>query len=391
MLKMNIRRQLDRPIAFFLGCLCWWAAGNANAQFTGGTRGGAGGASRGGSGSTGGTTRDYPNNTTVGDAMVSVDTDGKRIIVVADEDTQLQVGQVIANLDRAKPQVLIKVVFVEVTHSDNLDFGVEGGFSKGIGQDTTASAVNSFGLSGLNAAQSNLTVNQFGLNTGNLQSPGAGLYQILGKDYQVTLRAIQSAGKAEVLSRPSILARSGQPATISVGQQVPLITGTRFDTLGNQINTVTYTSIGIILKVTPFISTNGFVEMIVSPEASELADRSQWIPISSGAGGTITSPVINSRSADTVAVVPDGQTVIIGSIPLLGNLFKHRVKSDNKTELIIFLTPQIIPAPADLAALTASEQARAKGMINGEAEKEMNRLLDTLPVKAPEKDKGTGK
>jgi len=51
--------------------------------------------------------------------------------------------------------------------------------------------------------------------------------------------------------------------------------------------------------------------MIVSPQTSELADRSQWVPISSGTGGTISAPVINSRSADTVVVVPDAQTVIM--------------------------------------------------------------------------------
>ena len=65
-----------------------------------------------------------------------------------------------------------------------------------------------------------------------------GLYQILGQDYQVTLHAIAQAGKAKVLSRPSILARNNQPATIQVGQQVPLITGITYDSLGNQHNAI---------------------------------------------------------------------------------------------------------------------------------------------------------
>src|SRR4030095_7980895 len=98
--------------------------------------------------------------------------------------------------------------------------------------------------------------------------------------FQATLRAIAQAGKTEILSRPSILTRNSQQAVISLGQEVPLVTNTRFDTFGNQINTVSYQNVGIILRVTPFITDNEMVEMIVSPETSSLADRSQWVPIS---------------------------------------------------------------------------------------------------------------
>src|SRR5438477_12210557 len=165
---------------------------------------------------------------------------------------------------------------------------------------------------------------------------------------------MSQAGNAKVLTLPSILARNNQPATITVGQSVPLITAVRYDTLGNAINSISYQSVGIILRVTPFITSEGLVEMILSPETSELvADRSQWVPISSGPGGTVSAPLINTRSADTVVVTPNGQTVIIGGlmedskadtesripllgdIPILGNLFKHKIKSTAKTELLI--------------------------------------------------------
>ena len=111
----------------------------------------------------------------------------------------------------------------------------------------------------------------------------------------MTLHAIATAGKTKVLSRPSVIARNNQPATITVGQSVPLITNVRFDNFGNAINSVNYQSVGIILRVTPFITTEGLVEMILSPETSELVqDRSQWVPISSGPGGTVSAPLINS-------------------------------------------------------------------------------------------------
>src|SRR5204862_6078102 len=83
--------------------------------------------------------------------------------------------------------------------------------------------------------------NNFGLSSAG--SP-AGLYQIMGEDYTVTIRALATAGNARVLSRPSVVARNNQPATINVGQLVPLITAVRFDNFGNQINSVSYQSVG---------------------------------------------------------------------------------------------------------------------------------------------------
>ncbi len=345
--------------------------------------------------------RQYPNNASVGDATISVDSETRNIIVISDDDTATEIAKVISNLDKPKPQVLIKVVFLEVQHNNSSDIGLEGGWAKSLGNSTTGAVANAFGMSSIaSTVSSNAPLNNvFGQPTaafGNVP-PGAGLYQIFAQDYQVTLRAIAQAGKARVLSRPSIVARNNQPATITVGQSVPLITNVRFDNFGNAINSVSYTDVGIILRVTPFITDEGMVEMIVSPETSELvADRTQWVPISTGAGAA-SAPLINSRSADTVVVTPDGQTVIIGGlmqnskaessskipllgdIPLLGNLFKRQAKNDSSTELLIFLTPHIIQAPHEMAALSDHEKTNAEVQKNF-TEKELNKFLDKYPA-----------
>jgi general secretion pathway protein D len=380
-------------------------------QFAPGGFGGFGGGGFGGANANRRTTtRVYPSPGDVGDAVISIDPETRSLIVIADEKTRAAISQVVSNLDRPKPQVLIKVVFLEVTRNDSLDLGVEGSYNKNIGNPLTTGFVTNFQV--LNAGTTNAGIfpssitpltssftssNMFGLAGG---SP-AGLYQIFSQDYQVTLRAIATQGKAKVLSRPSVVARNNQPATITVGQSVPLVSATRFDNFGNQINTLDYQSVGIILRVTPFITSEGLVEMILSPETSELvADRSQWVPISSGPNGTVSAPLINQRSADTVVVTPDGQTVIIGGliadskgegeskipflgdIPLLGNLFKRKTKSDAKTELIIFLTPHIIRAPTEMAGLSAVEQAKSNAA-KGLTEQELNTFLDKIPSKQP--------
>ncbi|HWQ92829.1 MAG TPA: hypothetical protein VN673_14225 [Clostridia bacterium] len=390
--------------------LCLAAALPAHAQFFPGQFGGGGGNRQRSAGSS---ARQYPANGTVGDAVFSIDPETRSLIVIADDETADEIARVVANLDQPKPQVLIKVVFLEVTHNNSSDIGLEGGWAKNIGNSTTGAVANAFGMSGLGSAiSSNNLVNPLGQPVAGFAPipPGAGLYQMFAQDYQVTLRAIAQAGKAKVLSRPSIVARNNQPATITVGQSVPLITNVRFDNFGNAINSVTYEDVGIILRVTPFITGSNLVEMVVSPETSDLvADRSQWVPLSSGTAGAVSAPLINSRSADTVVVTPDGQTVIIGGlmqntkaeaeskipllgdIPLLGNLFKRKAKRDTKTELLIFLTPHIIQAPSDMAALSTREQGKSS-INNAFTEKELDTFLDRLPAKeigAPEDKNGS--
>ncbi|MGC3961426.1 MAG: hypothetical protein QM813_26920 [Verrucomicrobiota bacterium] len=379
---------------------------SAHAQFPGGFGGfgGFGGQNRqNNSGSSG--TRQYNNSTQVGSATISSDPETGRIIVITDEETSEHISQVISNLDIPKPQVLIKVVFLEVTHNNALDIGIEGGFKdQSVGGGSSAglaSGANMFGMSGLSSVATNLQYNSMGLPVSAIGTtpPGSGLYQILGSDYQATLRAIASAGKTEVLSRPSILARNNQPATITVGQSVPLITNVRYDTFGNAINSVTYEDVGIILRVTPFISNDGLVEMIVAPEISSLTD--QTVAISAG----VSVPVIAKRSADTVVVTPDGQPVIIGGlmqnnktgaeykvpllgdIPVLGYLFKRTVKSNTKTELLIFMTPHIVQTPGQLLALSEKERSKAVMPKKAFSEEEMNQFIDELPKTDAKKGK----
>ncbi len=329
----------------------------------------------------------YPASTSAGQAMFSYDPETRKVIAVTDADTAKNISMVVSNLDRPAPQVLIKVVFLEATYTKSLDIGIEGSFTKNMGNSMTG------------------VVNQTFTTAANYPTPpGQGIYQILGSDFQATLHAIAQAGKTEILSRPSILARNNQQAYISLGQLVTLVTGTVLSGVANTpVSTITYQSVGIILQVTPFITTDGMVEMIVSPQISELADKSQWVPTASG-NGTTLSPVINQRQADTVVVVPDSQTAIIGGlmeknnqlsdskipflgdIPLLGSLFKHHVSSNTKTELLIFLTPHIVMNPTMLAGLGSKERSNMQ-LQPSLSEQELDRFLDKVPQKSDTSNK----
>jgi general secretion pathway protein D len=305
----------------------------------------------GGGGSSAGANRQYVNSTMVGDALITSDLETRRLIIVTDDDTNENIRTIIASLDQPKPQVLINVVFVQVTHDNGLDLGTEGTFKL----DTTPS---SSGLTKFGIADAFTDATQYGA-----------FYKVLNQDINVTLRALATVSKTEILSRPSILTRNNQQATIMVGQQVPFITNSRVsEETGATTNTVTYQDIGIILRVTPFITAEGLVEMIVSPEISSLSATT--VPISN----TVNSPVIDKRSADTVVVTPSGSTVVIGGliatqtkdkddkvpilgdIPVIGYAFKRKQKSEVKTELLIFLTPRVVANPTDMANVTKDEK-----------------------------------
>jgi general secretion pathway protein D len=290
--------------------------------------------------------RQYRSSTMLGDALIEIDQETRSLIIITDDATHQEINRVIRDLDRPKPQVLIKVLFLEVTHNNALDFGVEGSYTY------THSGINEGSLS---------------TAWGIAQQFDGGFWRVIADDWQVTLRAIAQQGKLEVLSRPSILARNNQEAVIVVGEEIPFITNSRITDAGQTINTIQYAEIGIILRVTPFITSQDMVEMIVAPEISTLTDRT--IPISE----TVSSPVIAKRSAETVVVTPNGKTVVIGGlmetqktevirkVPILGDIplikmaFRRTIRDEAKKELLIFLTPYIVNDPHDLEALSRRE------------------------------------
>ena len=267
--------------------------------------------------------------------------------------------------------------------------------------------------SGFSPANQSYTLNNnFGLPQSLTGAAGnGGMYQIMGSDFTATLQAIATAGKAQILSRPSILARDGQMAEIVVGQSVYLPSSVSLTTVGGTVATTvptingTYQNVGIQLDVTPFIGANGLVQMILVPQITSIDTSTPGQVIQGGSLTTsaVYAPNLNKRSANTVVVTPDGQPVaigglisndkstseskipLLGDIPLLGNLFKFSNHAQQKNELLIFLTPHIVQMPSQLAAMTVHESAQAPLLTNSIPERELDRFLDRMPVKPAKK------
>jgi general secretion pathway protein D len=393
------------------------------------TRGATTGGTSGTRGSSG--QRQYRSNTELGDAVIQIDPETRSLVIVTDEETHNELAKVIANLDKPKPQVLIKVVFLEIAYNKGLDVGVEGAYTFNLKNPiaaTTGSSVatstttnNNTGTTNTNATGTGTSFTGVNTTTGNtsvtstlttpLGSPAnigetaavQSLYglanlstgnfvRLVSNDWSATLRLLATKGKLEVLSRPSIMARNNQEAVIVVGSEVPFITNSRITDNGDTINTITYDNVGIILRVTPFITTEGTIEMIVAPEISTLTD--QTVPISSN----VSAPVIAKRSAETVVVTPNGQTVVIGGlmetqktesvqkfpilgdIPFIGAAFRRTIKADQKRELLIFLTPMIVNDAAGIARTTTGEIDKAEYLNSGISNNLLMKYLDDLPL-----------
>ncbi len=138
---------------------------------------------------------------------------------------------------------------------------------------------------------------------------------------------------------------------------------------------------------------NKLVQMIIQPQITSIdtSTPGQQIVGSTIFSGAVYAPNINKRSANTVVVTPDGQTVaigglisnqkssnvtkvpLLGDIPLLGQLFRFNSKAEGKTELMIFLTPHIIQAPSLLAAMAANEVDQSQMITNSISEQLLNR------------------
>jgi general secretion pathway protein D len=195
-------------------------------------------------------------------------------------------------------------------------------------------------------------------------------------------------------------------AQIVVGQSIFLPSGVAFSSVGNSGSTIptingSYQNVGIQLNVTPFIGANNMVQMILQPQTTSVDTSTPGQVIAGGSlfSSAVYAPNINTRSANTVVVTPDAQTIVIGGliantkasndskvpllgdIPILGNLFRSSSKSNSKQELLIFLTPHIVQAPGQLAMLSKHEVNQTQLITNSVSEKELDQFLERLPVK----------
>ena len=289
------------------------------------------------------------------DFKISFDKETNSLIVYADPDAYQSILETIKYLDIPRKQVYVKAIIMEVNTNEDFKVGVEWSAFEDFTYDGGERTGGVFGRTG-----SNFITNLSDLPSGALFGVVGDAITINRNGTEITfpnmtsfINAMAQDTKVNILSTPQIITLDNKEAEITVGANVPYVTREDTDTtnIDRTIRTYDYRDVGVMLKFTPQINQQGWVRLELFQENTSLV---------AGQGADEFAPTTLKRSAKTTVTVKDGATMVIGGligdsvtfgenrvpllgrIPLLGYLFKSKTKKYEKTNLYIFLTPQII-------------------------------------------------
>ncbi len=294
--------------------------------------------------------------------QVVADKDNNTLLIVATAAEYSVIEAALRKLDVPQRQVVMEVTIAEVTLTDDIKFGVDwlfkGGAPSGNGSGGNVNnlLVGSQNPSSPPPATQNpaLALAQgFTYIINNANFPGG---------IQAALKLLDSYGNTKVIANPHVAALDNQKATIKVGDRIPIVSNTTVGGTTNAVSTTSqYIDTGVLLQVTPHINAGGLVTLDVQAEVS--------VPGNSGcAPDQGCAPPISTRSVQTLISVPSGRTMVMGGlinetrgntsqglplisrIPILGGLFGAQELKDNRTELVLFITPSVVETEQDLAA-----------------------------------------
>jgi general secretion pathway protein D len=299
---------------------------------------------------------------------ITSDASSNSLLIYASNENYQLILRTLAQLDRPQLQVAIDATVAEVTLNDTLSYGVQFYLQKG-----KVGLINSTGSTPLGGIGASAT----GVASAILGQTLPGFNFLVGSQSQpnVVIDALHAVTDVKVLSNPSLVVTDNQVATLSVGDDVPISTGTAnvLTTSNTVVNTIDYRSTGIILRVVPRVSANGNVRLEIEQEISSVA---------SGAGSTQNlTPTISQRKVKSSISVATGQTVLLAGliqeqkevdhsgIPLIdqfpgfGNIVGNTGHNITRTELIIFIRPQIIRDSVDAGFIAEELRTKLKGSL----------------------------
>jgi type IV pilus assembly protein PilQ len=298
--------------------------------------------------------------------------EGTSHIIVTDTESKVRdITNLIATIDRITPQVLVEVRIYDITSKDNLDLGIDwyagrrtnwnatgypteddiiverGGNETYVGSKTDPSLMAGFSAGTNKTETSTLGYLRFGLLNNHI-------------DVDAMLRAEKENIDAKLLANPRIMVVDNEEATFDIVTEHPYVE--RTITAGSTTETVKFKNVGVKLVVTPHVAGKEMLRLNIAPEFSVLVTRVQV--------ASSNVPVVDTRKVNTIALVRDGQAVVLGGlrkketskqvnkvpllgdIPVLGHLFRFEGEATATTELVVFITPSIITEPV----LTNGEQ-----------------------------------
>jgi general secretion pathway protein D len=289
--------------------------------------------------------------------------DTNALVVTAPPKIMRSLMQVVDRLDIRRAQVMIEAMLVEVSTDAARDLGVnwvvdgsQDNFLVGLFNQPIAGVSLSDVAAGVGAVESG------NIATAAAAAPGgftvaAGRVQDSGTNFAAILRALSSDGDTNVVSMPSVITLDNEEAEIKVAQEVPFKTGTYSNTGSNipgvnPFTTIERKEVGNILKITPQITDEDTILLKIEQESSGIAAAAAQV--------SNEDLITNKRTITTRVLVDDGGMIVLGgliedrltdsqsrvpllgSIPLVGELFKSRSVKKTKTNLMVFIRPRVI-------------------------------------------------
>ena len=321
---------------------------------SGGSGGGGGGLasmpSTGGGAPSGGTFD-------LGDNVKVVSDDfNNALLVYAPPYEYRRIARILDQLDVVATQVLIEASIVEVTLTDDLQYGLEWAFENNLGGGDTGTGLLDLGGAGAGIGP---------------QAPGFSYTITNSADaVKAVLNALARKSLINVISTPSIMVLDNHTAAIHVGDQQPIQSSSTVTNGGNVQNSITYKDTGVKLQVTPSVNDGGLVTMDVSQSVTDVGPVDAATRQRSFLERNVSSRVA-VRSGESVVLgglIRDNETTgksgvpLLMDIPLIGSLFRTTTNNGIRTELLVFITPRVLEGEQDLREINREMRNRMKGL-----------------------------
>ncbi|MBV8845410.1 MAG: type II secretion system secretin GspD [Bryobacterales bacterium] len=273
------------------------------------------------------------------------------LIIQADAQRYQSILKLLKDLDIPPRQILLEAKIYSIDLTDQFAYGLNTAYTRRNGQDTTPLANITNGVASLSV----------GALTGN------------AKQLMFFLQASENIGHVHILSEPSLIATDSIPASINVGTQVPVSTGTTtLPSAGGVAVTqsISGVSTGITLQVNARVTPSGVVTLLINQEVSNPQQSSGTTnPLTPSFSQQVVQTQITTQDGDTIAIGGViGETVnssttglpFVSRIPIIGGLLGQKTYSHERTELILFMTPHVIHDQTDLIEASDELVGRVK-------------------------------
>ncbi len=301
---------------------------------------------------------------------ITADETNNAILVFSTPRNYALIEDALRHLDVPPLEVLIDAVISEVSLDNNLQYGVQWYLHDGSNSGTLSQSATNVPRTTTDANGNTVTVPGSPFPSQIL--PGFS-YAFQHRDnVYATLNALRAVTDVHILSAPKLMVLNNHTASIQVGNQVPISTGSATSTVSDTapiVNSIDYRDTGVILKVTPRVNSSGLVLLDIAQEVSDVIPQT-------ASQALIQSPSFSERKLSTSVAVQDGETIVLGGlmknevtksqnripllgdIPYIGALFGSTGKELQRTELLVLLTPRVIRTPVDADAITAELKAK---------------------------------